>query len=110
MSTSSARTPSYEGLVARIVADYAQSAADRRAGVDRQARRRAGRRRVLRPGRRDHRATAAALVHPRGRGLGLGGRLVDTRVEFARDAGYERMRPWTNSVMETAQAPPRWLV
>jgi N-acetylglutamate synthase-like GNAT family acetyltransferase len=36
------------------------------------------------------------LVHPDGHGHGLGGRLVDTAVEFARDVGCERTEVWTN--------------
>lgn len=42
------------------------------------------------------------LVHPDGRGLGLGARLVDECVAFARDAGYERIVLWTNHPLVAA--------
>jgi GNAT superfamily N-acetyltransferase len=44
----------------------------------------------------------ALLVQRAARGNGTGGRLVETAVAFARDAGYERMRLWTNSVLTAA--------
>lgn len=43
------------------------------------------------------------LVHPDGRGHRLGGRLVDTCLSFARDAGYHRMRLWTNHLLVAAR-------
>jgi len=43
------------------------------------------------------------LVHPDGRGHGLGGRLVDACLEFARAAGYKRVRLWTNHPLEAAR-------
>lgn len=96
---------SFEGLVARIMADFA-------AGHDPE--REAGWIAEL-DGRRvgcvlcvagDEPGTAVLrvlLVHPEGRGVGLGGRLVDTCLEFATATGYERMRLWTTDPLVAAR-------
>jgi GNAT superfamily N-acetyltransferase len=43
------------------------------------------------------------LVHPDGRGRGLGGQLLDEALAFAREAGYERVRLWTNHPLAAAR-------
>jgi DNA-binding MarR family transcriptional regulator/GNAT superfamily N-acetyltransferase len=96
--------PDFEGLVARIVADYHDHRRDGRdnawiATVDDA---RAG---CVFCVERD--ATTAQLrillVEPWARGLGIGARLVDECIAFARGAGYATMMLWTNDVLVAAR-------
>lgn len=97
---------SMEALVARIVADYAADHDPSReaAWIAEVDGRRAGC--IFCVADPDGAGTAKLrilLVHPDGRGHDLGRRLIDTCLEFARDAGYDRMRLWTNHPLAAAR-------
>jgi DNA-binding MarR family transcriptional regulator/GNAT superfamily N-acetyltransferase len=94
----------FEGLVARIVADFwATHAPSReRAWIAEVDGVRAGC--VFCVERDVHCAQLRILlVEPWARGLGIGRRLVDDCIAFARDAGYPRIMLWTNDVLVSAR-------
>jgi GNAT superfamily N-acetyltransferase len=95
----------FEALVARIVADFAaqHDPARERAWIADLDGRRVG---CVFCVAGDEPGTAKLrilLVHPDARGHGVGRRLVDTCLEFAREAGYDRVRLWTNDVLAAAR-------
>ncbi|MGH3244789.1 MAG: GNAT family N-acetyltransferase [Trebonia sp.] len=95
---------SFEALVARIVADYAAGHDDTReaAWIAECGGRRVGS--VFCVAADGQTAQLRILlVDPDVRGRGLGGRLVDECLSFARGAGYQRMRLWTNHPLVAAR-------
>jgi GNAT superfamily N-acetyltransferase len=94
---------SFEALVARIVADYAGDHDDAReaAWIAERDGRRAGCVFCVAAGEQTAQLRVL-LVDPAARGGGTGARLVDECLRFARQAGYQRMRLWTNDTLTAA--------
>jgi DNA-binding MarR family transcriptional regulator/GNAT superfamily N-acetyltransferase len=94
----------FEALVARIVAGYIENRDPQRenawiAEVDGE---RAG---CVFCVRREETIAQLRLllIEPSARGMGIGTRLVEECLRFARRAGYERIMLWTNDVLEDAR-------
>ena len=99
---------SFEALVARIVADYAgdHDPAREAAWIAEVDGRRAGCVFCVAGDETGDQPTAKLrilLVDPAARGHGLGARLVETCIGFARGAGYRRLTLWTNDVLVSAR-------
>ncbi|WP_214370765.1 helix-turn-helix domain-containing GNAT family N-acetyltransferase [Pseudonocardia sp. H11422] len=97
---------SFEGLVAQIVGSYLvdRDPARERAWIAEVDGRPAGCVFcVADPDHADAAKLRILLVEPWARGLGVGTRLVDACVTFAREAGYRRLGLWTNDVLVAAR-------
>lgn len=98
--------PRFEGLCARVIADFLDGfdpsrerawIAERDGGI-------VGCVLLVRhPERPDTGRLRLLLVEPSARGLGLGARLVHECTMFARASGYSRITLWTNSVLHSAR-------
>lgn len=95
---------SFEALVARIVADYADGHDETReaAWIAEEGSRRVGCVFCIAADERTAQLRIL-LVDPAARGHGAGTRLVDECLQFARQAGYQRMKLWTNHPLIAAR-------
>ena len=95
----------FEALVAQIVADYATGHDPRResAWIAEVGGERAGCIFLVAGDEPDVGKLRILLVTPADRGLGLGTRLVEECLTFAREAGYSAVTLWTNDVLTSAR-------
>ncbi|MEU6393113.1 bifunctional helix-turn-helix transcriptional regulator/GNAT family N-acetyltransferase [Streptomyces sp. NPDC046939] len=96
----------YEGLVARIVADFAQDHDPHleRVWIAELDGRPVGCVMCVRDEAPGTARLRLLLVEPEARGLGIGDRLVRAVVDFARGVGYRELVLWTNDVLKSARS------
>jgi DNA-binding MarR family transcriptional regulator/GNAT superfamily N-acetyltransferase len=94
----------FEGLCAQIVADFVNryDAARERCWIAQLDEENAGTIMLVDDGG-DVARLRLLLVEPAARGLGIGARLVDEAVRFARGAGYRKITLWTHSILTAAR-------
>ena len=95
----------FEALVAKIVADYAthRDPAREAAWIAEVDRERAGCIFLVSGSKPRVARLRILLVVPTARGLGIGTRLVEECLAFARDVGYRQVTLWTNDVLLSAR-------
>lgn len=95
----------FESLVARVVADFAEHRdIQREAGwIAERDGARVGCVFCTATDRSDTAQLRLLLVEPSARGLGIGTRLVDECLRFAKRSGYRRITLWTNDVLVAAR-------
>ncbi|MEV7389900.1 MULTISPECIES: bifunctional helix-turn-helix transcriptional regulator/GNAT family N-acetyltransferase [unclassified Streptomyces] len=95
----------YEGLVARIVADFAEDHDPHleRVWIAEWAGRPMGCVMCVRDDAPGTARLRLLLVEPEARGLGIGDRLVGAVIEFARGVGYRDLVLWTNDILSAAR-------
>ncbi|MGJ5755700.1 MarR family transcriptional regulator with acetyltransferase activity [Streptomyces puniciscabiei] len=95
----------YEGLVARIVADFAEDHDPHleRVWIAERAGRPAGCVMCVRDDAPGTARLRLLLVEPEARGHGIGDRLVRAVIDFARGVGYRELVLWTNDVLSGAR-------
>jgi GNAT superfamily N-acetyltransferase len=95
----------FEALVAKIVADYAlgHDGSREAAWIAEAEGERAGCVFLVADDEPDTAKLRILLVAPAARGIGIGARLVEECLSFARQAGYRQVVLWTNDVLVSAR-------
>lgn len=98
-------TEPFEGLCAQIVADFANNNDPQleRCWIAERDGENVGSVMLVKDKEKKTARLRLLLVEPKARGLGLGARLTEEAIRFARAAGYKKITLWTHSVLTAAR-------